>query len=72
MAKVIITIEDDLETGGVNASWKFNPKAVPADRPPSSAIQVGQHCIALIHQIAASTQAPEAPAQIAGDEDAPS
>jgi hypothetical protein len=72
MAKIIITIEDDIENGGVNTSWKFTPKTIRADAPPSAAIQVGQHCIGLIHQIAAANQAPvEAPAE-AGNDDEPS
>lgn len=68
MAKIVITIEDTADGSGVETSWKFSPKTIRADAPPSAAIQVGQHCIGLIRQIAAS-QAPAEPS--AGEDDAP-
>ena len=72
MAKIIITIEDNAEAG-VDASWKFTPKVIRPDVPPTAAIQVAQHCIRLIRQIAATEE--PAPAEITeatGEQDDPS
>lgn len=52
MAKIVITIEDTADGKGVETSWKFSPKTIRADAPPTPAIMVGQHCIGLIRQIA--------------------
>lgn len=72
MAKIVITIEDEVDGGGVNASWKFSPKTIRADLPPSMAIRVGQACIGLIHEIAASSNAPAEVPQETKNADAPS